>query len=89
MLHMYLETGVLSGVFFDWWFSTRELWGYWLVHIVLPPIGLQTPSVPWVFSLAPSCSNMLIAALFIIARSWKEHSWWFVASLVGVYLSHC
>jgi hypothetical protein len=28
MLHMYLETGVLSGVFFDWWFSTRELWGY-------------------------------------------------------------
>jgi hypothetical protein len=27
--------------------------GYWLVHIVLP-IGLQTPSAPWVLSLAPS-----------------------------------
>jgi hypothetical protein len=27
--------------------------GYWLVHIVVPPIGLQTPSAPWVLSLAP------------------------------------
>ena len=25
---------------------------YWLVHIVVPPIGLQTPSAPWVLSLA-------------------------------------
>jgi hypothetical protein len=22
--------------------------GYWLVHIVVPPIGLQTPLGPWV-----------------------------------------
>jgi hypothetical protein len=29
-----------------------SLWGSWLVHIVLPPIGLQTPSGPWVLSLA-------------------------------------
>ena len=27
--------------------------GYWLVHIVVPPMGLQTPSAPWVLSLAP------------------------------------
>jgi hypothetical protein len=27
--------------------------GYWLVHIVVPLIGLQIPSVPWVLSLAP------------------------------------
>jgi hypothetical protein len=26
---------------------------YWLVHIVVPPIGLQTPLAPWVLSLAP------------------------------------
>ena len=26
---------------------------YWLVHIVVLPIGLQTPSAPWVLSLAP------------------------------------
>jgi hypothetical protein len=28
--------------------------GYWLVHIVVPPIGLQTALAPWVLSLAPS-----------------------------------
>jgi hypothetical protein len=40
-LHMQLET---------------QLWGrgYWLVHIVVPPIGLQTPLDLWVLSLAPS-----------------------------------
>jgi hypothetical protein len=25
---------------------------YWLVHIVVPPVGLQTPSSRWVLSLA-------------------------------------
>jgi hypothetical protein len=44
--------------FFDWWFSSKELWGYWLVHIVVPPMGLQTPSVPWVLSLAPSLGTL-------------------------------
>jgi hypothetical protein len=28
--------------------------GYWLVHIVVPPIGLQFPLAPWVISLAPA-----------------------------------
>jgi hypothetical protein len=27
--------------------------GYWLVHNVVPPIGLQFPLAPWVISLAP------------------------------------
>jgi hypothetical protein len=27
--------------------------GYWLVHIVVPPIGLQFPLVTWVLSLVP------------------------------------
>jgi hypothetical protein len=27
--------------------------GYWLVHIIVPPIGLQIPLAPWVLSLAP------------------------------------
>jgi hypothetical protein len=27
--------------------------GYWLVHIVVPPIGLQIPLAPWILSLAP------------------------------------
>jgi hypothetical protein len=41
-LHMY------SG----WWFSPWELWVYWFIHIVVPPMGLQTPSASWVLSLA-------------------------------------
>jgi hypothetical protein len=32
--------------------------GYWLVHIVVPPIGLQTPSAPWVISLAPPLGTL-------------------------------
>jgi hypothetical protein len=33
--------------------ETRAPGGYWLVHIVVPPIGLQIPLAPWVLSLAP------------------------------------
>ena len=39
LLHMQLET---------------HFWGYWLVHIVVSPIGLQTPLAPWLLSLTPS-----------------------------------
>jgi hypothetical protein len=52
----------LMGLSFHWW-PTRPFsdscaasdmrWGYWLVHIVVPPIGLQIPLAPWVLSLAP------------------------------------
>jgi hypothetical protein len=31
---------------------------YWLVHTVVPPMGLQTPSAPWVRSLAPSLGTL-------------------------------
>jgi hypothetical protein len=51
---MQLGSQVPPCVFFDWCFSPRELWEYWLVHIVVPPRGLQSPSAPWELSLAPS-----------------------------------
>jgi hypothetical protein len=35
LLHMQLDTQLWG-------------WGYWLVHIVVPPVGLQTPLAPWV-----------------------------------------
>jgi hypothetical protein len=54
---MQVEPRVPPCVFFDWWFSPRELWGYWLVHVV-PPMGLQAPSAPWVLSLAPSLGTL-------------------------------
>ena len=50
LLQMQLEPWIPPCVFFDWWFSPRELWCYWLVHIVVPPRGLKTPSASWVLS---------------------------------------
>jgi hypothetical protein len=48
---------------FQWWptsptsdtYAAREMrsGGHWLVHYVVPPIGLQTPLAPWILSLAP------------------------------------
>ena len=58
LLHMQLEPPVPPCVFFDWWFNTRELWSYWLVHIVVPLRELQTPSAPGVCSLAPSLGTL-------------------------------
>jgi hypothetical protein len=29
-----------------------------LIHIVVPPMGLQTPSAPWVLSLVPSLETL-------------------------------
>ena len=48
-LHMQLEPWVPPCVFIGWWFSPRELWRYWLVHIDVPSMGLQSSSAPWVF----------------------------------------
>jgi hypothetical protein len=46
LLHMELEPWFLPCVIFGWWHSPWKLWGYLLVHIVVPPMGLQTPSAP-------------------------------------------
>ena len=65
MLHMQLEPWVPPCVLFGWWFSPWELWKYWLVHIFVPPMRLQTPSDPWVLFLAPPlgtlCSDQRLA----------------------------
>jgi hypothetical protein len=52
LLHMQLET---------------QFWGgwYWLVHIAVPPIGLQTPLAPWVCSIAPSLGAYFFVQLFL------------------------
>jgi len=55
LLHMQLEPWVPPCVLFGWWFSS---WGYWLVHIVVPPMGQQTPSAPLVLSLAPPLGTL-------------------------------
>ena len=53
LLHMQLEPWIPPCVPSGWWFSPWELWGNWLVHIVVPSMGLQAPLAPWVLSLAP------------------------------------
>jgi hypothetical protein len=42
--------------------------GYWLVHIVVPPIGLQFPLVPWVLSLVlmTSCYSACFVPLLFV-----------------------
>jgi hypothetical protein len=67
LLHIHLEPQVPPYVFFDWWFSPKELWGYWLVHIVVPPRGLQTPSVPWVLYLAPSLGALCFIQWMVLS----------------------
>ncbi|EDL27071.1 mCG12966 [Mus musculus] len=47
-LHVYPLVGLVPG----------SSGGYWLVHIVVPPIGLQTPSASCVLSLAPPLWNL-------------------------------
>jgi hypothetical protein len=80
LLHMQLEPWVPPCVFFGWWFSAKELWGYWLIHIVVPPMGLQTHSAPWVLSLAPSlrilCSVqwMAVSIHSVFVRHWQSLS---------------
>ena len=78
LLHMQLETRVPPCVFFDWWFSPRELWGYWLVDIVVSPIRLQTSLAPWVLSLASSLEKlcyvqrMAVSIQFCICQALAE-----------------
>ena len=50
---MRLEPWVPRCVLFGWWFSPWEFWGFWLVEIVVLPMGLQTPSTSSVPSLTP------------------------------------
>jgi hypothetical protein len=46
---MQLEPQVPPCVFFDWWFSPRELWGYWLVHIMFLLWGCKPLQLPGYF----------------------------------------
>jgi hypothetical protein len=52
---------------FLWWFSSKELSGYWLVHIDVPPMGLQTPSATWVLSVAPPLGTLCCVQWMIVS----------------------
>jgi hypothetical protein len=63
LLLMQLEPWVPPCMLFGWWFSPKELRGYWLVHIVVLPMGLQTPSAPWVLSLGTSLGDSVLCSM--------------------------
>jgi hypothetical protein len=50
---MQLEPWIVPCILSGWWFSPWELWGVWLVDIVVLPMGLQTSSAPSVLPLTP------------------------------------
>ena len=42
--------------------------GYWLVHIDVPLMGLQTLSAPWVLSLAPSLGTLYSVHWMVVSN---------------------
>jgi hypothetical protein len=69
MLHMQLEPWVPPCVLFRCWFSPWELWGYWLVHIVVPPMG---------------CKSLQLLGSFLLVLHWgpcaQSNGWYLSGS---------
>ena len=65
LLHMQLEPQVPPCVFFDWWFSPREVWGYWLS---CSSFGAANP-----FSFLGTFSNSFIGDLVLCPMDDCEH----------------
>ena len=80
LLHMLVEPWVPPCVFFGWWFNSWELWGVWLVDIVVFPMGLQTPSAPSFLPLVPPLESptlskgWLQASTSLLVRFWQSLS---------------
>jgi hypothetical protein len=55
---MQLEPWIPPCILFGCLLSPWEPWGYWLVHIVVPPMGLQASSAPLILSLAPPLETL-------------------------------
>jgi hypothetical protein len=60
---LYYIFGWRHGFLFGWWFSPWELWGVWLVDIVVPPMKLQTPSASSVLSLTLPLGNPMLSTM--------------------------
>jgi hypothetical protein len=75
---------VLPSVLFGWWFSSWELWGIWLVDIVLP-MGLQTPSAPSDLSLTPSLGTLCSVQWLVVSI----HNKFLIIGSYRTCLLHC
>jgi hypothetical protein len=69
-----------SCVLLGWWFSPWNLWGVWLVDIIVLSMELQTPSAPSVLSLTPplgpheQLNGWLQASTSVFVRLWQRLS---------------
>jgi hypothetical protein len=64
---MWLDPWVPPCVLFGWWFSPWELWGVWLVDIIVLPMGFQTPSAPSILSLTPPLGTPLSVQWLVVS----------------------
>lgn len=67
LLHMQLEPWIAPCVSLGWWFSPQELWGIWLIDIVVLPMRLKTPSATSVLSLTPPLGTTFSVQLLAIS----------------------
>ena len=65
---MQLESWIPPGVLFGWWFHPCELWGVWLVDIVVLPMGIS-------FRPSPK-SSIGIPVLSLILGFKHLHLYW-------------
>jgi hypothetical protein len=69
LLHIQLDPQVSPYVFFDWWFSSKDLWEYWLVQIDVPPMGFSSDP----FSSLGTFSSSFIGDLVLHPLDDCEH----------------
>jgi hypothetical protein len=62
--------------------------GYWLVHIVVPPIGLQFPLAPWVIFLAPALRSLFDNPGHQLKRGLLVSDIWNLKMIFGYWRKH-
>jgi hypothetical protein len=71
LLHCWWACKLLQPLWKSFWWFLRKLDIVLPEDPAIPLLGIYSEDVPT--SKKETCSTMFIAALFIIARSWKEH----------------
>jgi len=67
LLHMGLERWIAHVYYLDGDLVLGNLWGVWLVDIVVLPIGLHAPSVTPVLSLTPPLGTLFLVQWLAIS----------------------
>jgi hypothetical protein len=60
--------------------------GYWLIHIVVSPIGLQISSAPWVLSFYEGTTPSAPTVLALTFPLWSLHTVQCLAVFIQIYI---